>query len=176
MLRGRLDELIQAIKRVPATTIFGVGVRMVADGYGGWDDHHRETFHSTLATVVKLSGSEFRLPPGVPRIPKCHLELVLLAKRVAQHLRTPFISVDTYASNDGPVIGELTATPGAPYYGKMFRLLENFDSELGALWRDNSERLGIAIPLWNDDNPPEKRPSSMPKKSSRAESPPNGVE
>jgi hypothetical protein len=60
-LRGRVDALRKAIKLTPATTIFGVGVRMVAGTM--CEEDHRETFFCTLETVGKLSGTDFRLPP-----------------------------------------------------------------------------------------------------------------
>jgi hypothetical protein len=59
-LRDRLGELRKAIKQIPAKTIFGVGVRLVAGMQ--WDDDHHETFFSTLEAVGKLSGTQFRLP------------------------------------------------------------------------------------------------------------------
>jgi hypothetical protein len=59
-LRDRLGELRKAIKQIPATGIFGVGVRLVAGMQ--WDDDHHETFSATLETVGTLSGTQFRLP------------------------------------------------------------------------------------------------------------------
>jgi hypothetical protein len=61
-LRERPSKLRKAIKSVRANTVFGVGVRLVANSHQ-WDDDHHETFFSTLETVGKLSVVQFRLPP-----------------------------------------------------------------------------------------------------------------
>jgi hypothetical protein len=61
-LRLRLDELRETIKRTPAKTIFGVGVRMTTLRMGGWEEDYRETLNSTLTTVSQLSGTDFLLP------------------------------------------------------------------------------------------------------------------
>jgi hypothetical protein len=59
-LRDRLGELRKAIKQIPAKSIFGVGVRLVAGMQ--WDDDYHDTFFATLETVGNLSGTQFRLP------------------------------------------------------------------------------------------------------------------
>jgi hypothetical protein len=61
-LRSRIDELKETIKRIPATTVFGVGVRMAAQRLGGYGEDYWEAFNSTLATVSSLTGTEFLLP------------------------------------------------------------------------------------------------------------------
>jgi hypothetical protein len=59
-LRDRLDKLRKTIKQIQATSIFGVGVRLVAGMQ--WDDDYCETFFATLEMVGELSGTHFRLP------------------------------------------------------------------------------------------------------------------
>lgn len=60
-LRERLKELRLAIRRIPAKTLFGVGVRLVANSHG-WEDDHHAVHNCTMATVGKLAGTEFKLP------------------------------------------------------------------------------------------------------------------
>lgn len=77
------------------------------------------------------------------RKPNCWRELLQLAKDVSVALNAPFVSVDCYATPQGPVVGELTHTPGAPWHGSMFTFSQQFDLELGAAWRAANDRLGL---------------------------------
>jgi hypothetical protein len=61
---------------------------------------------------------------------------------VTLKLKAAFISVDCYATPTGPVLGELTHTPGAPWYRNMFVFSDQFDQELGHAWKAANERLG----------------------------------
>ena len=99
------------------------------------------------------------IKPSRPCLPKCHKEIVAAAKTISKALKTPFISVDTYATPDGPVIGELTATPGGPYYG-MFTFKTDFDKVLGEAWTDANIRLGRQIPVLNAEIPEVRIPAS----------------
>ena len=84
---------------------------------------------------------------GVPRIPKCSNEILELAKKITLDLNAPFISVDCYATNNGARYGELTYTPGGPWYGTMYRFSNVYDIELGTEWLNALKRLGLEIPL-----------------------------
>jgi hypothetical protein len=88
-----------------------------------------------------------RIEAGVAQAPKCAGEMLELAARIGVALRTPFVSVDCYATPRGPVVGELTFTPGAPYYGRIFRFTREFSAELGAAWHEANMRLGRENPL-----------------------------
>lgn len=83
---------------------------------------------------------------GVHRIPKCAQQILSLARDITVKLRATFISVDCYATQDGAIFGELTHTPGGPWYGSMYRFSEEFDLELGQEWKNAYERLGIPVP------------------------------
>lgn len=84
---------------------------------------------------------------GIHRRPKCYLELINLASQLSCKLKSPFISIDCYASKDGPVFGELTHTPGGPWFGAMYRFSDAFDQELGAAWNEASKKLNMEVPL-----------------------------
>lgn len=75
------------------------------------------------------------LVKGEPYVPSCASELVAAAKKLSKELRTPFVRVDMYATEKGPMFGELTLTPGAAYYGKTYRYSKDFDTYCGLLWQ-----------------------------------------
>ena len=58
-----------------------------------------------------------KLEDGMHRRPQWWVELLDTAQRVSLALRTPFISVDTYASKSGPVIGDLRQRLAGPTSG-----------------------------------------------------------
>lgn len=89
-------------------------------------------------------GSDWKaLQKGRIFVPDCYKNLVIAAKNLAENLDTPFVSVDLYASIDGPVFGELTLTPGGPYYGEMYKFSDKFDFYNGALWQSRKLELEI---------------------------------
>lgn len=101
---------------------------------------------------------------GEPRIPIRWREIVSAAKEISTYLRTGFISVDTYATPEGPVIGELTPVPGGPYYGRLFRFTTEFDAELGRYWEATNKKLGVETPLLTESAFVTKKPPSMPSR------------
>jgi hypothetical protein len=100
---------------------------------------------------------------GTPVVPRCRDDLIRTAKAISLALKTPFISVDLYAGIDGPVLGELTSTPGTPYFGGSFRFTPEFDEELGREWLDALDRLGMAAPLFDDAAQMNMRTTSFPR-------------
>ena len=66
-----------------------------------------------------------------------------MARQVTLKLEAPFVSVDCFATPDGPMLGELTHTPGGPWYQGMYSFSPEFDLELGQAWRDALVRLGL---------------------------------
>lgn len=80
---------------------------------------------------------------GMHRRPKCWQGILEVASQTTLKLEAPFISVDCYATPDGPVVGELTHTPGGPWYGSMYSFSLEFDKELGAAWQAANERLRL---------------------------------
>ena len=83
---------------------------------------------------------------GKPRVPKCAHQLIQLAQQVSLKLKATFVSVDCYASTDGAVLGELTHTPGGPWYQSMYAFSAEFDLELGRAWRAAFNALNLNIP------------------------------
>jgi hypothetical protein len=83
---------------------------------------------------------------GERRKPGCAHEMLDLARQLSLTLKWPFVSIDCYASDKGAMFGELTRTPGGPYYGMMYRFTPEFDVELGAEWRRACDELGMEIP------------------------------
>lgn len=86
------------------------------------------------------------IKPGIPVKPSCHDGLVRAARTVSIALKTPFVSVDLYATNRGPVLGEITLAPGGPYYGKHYRFKPHFDELLGDLWEKAAGDIAAASP------------------------------
>lgn len=84
---------------------------------------------------------------GMHRKPMFAKELIELARTVSLKLMAPFVSIDCYSSKDGPILGELTHTPGGPWYGNMYRFSIEFDRELGRAWHQAASTLDIDVPL-----------------------------
>lgn len=80
---------------------------------------------------------------GTHRRPKCWQGILDVARQTTIKLKAPFISVDCYATPEGPILGELTHTPGGPWYGNMYAFSAEFDRELGTAWREANDRLGL---------------------------------
>ncbi|MEZ2743015.1 ATP-grasp fold amidoligase family protein [Paenalcaligenes hominis] len=85
-------------------------------------------------------------PAGKHRVPQCAHQLIQLAQQLSLKLKATFVSVDCYASTDGGVLGELTHTPGGPWYQNMYIFSPEFDLELGRAWRAAYNALNLDIP------------------------------
>ena len=83
---------------------------------------------------------------GTPLRPSNYLEVLETASAAAKHLDRPFISVDMYTTGSKVFVGELTPTPGAPYFGGIFRFSNDFDLYLGGLMASGYEEKGWEIP------------------------------
>lgn len=81
-----------------------------------------------------------------PRPPAWRGEMVDAVRKLARELRTPFVRIDLYAGEKGPVLGELTSTPGGAYFGTKYRLTPVEDSVLGQAWADAARALGQPLP------------------------------
>ena len=80
---------------------------------------------------------------GTPIKPSCADGILKIAIDITKHLSAPFISVDCYATQSGAMFGELTHTPGGPWYASMYRFSDDFDRELGSAWTNARHRLGL---------------------------------
>jgi len=69
--------------------------------------------------------------PG--RRPSGWREMAEVATEVSRQIPTPFASIDVYSSMRGPLVGEITLTPGAIYYG-AYKLSEAMEKKMAAMW------------------------------------------
>ena len=83
--------------------------------------------------------------PGIHRRPGNWEQLLDAAKRISLFLDVPFVSVDLYSTGDDVVLGELTGSPGGPYFG-LWRFSDEFDVELGGYYEMALGRRGVAVP------------------------------
>lgn len=67
--------------------------------------------------------------------------LLQIAREVTVKLATPFMRVDMYVGDNGPIIGELTPSPGDAFYGNNYRFAESLDLFLGEQWVDAERRI-----------------------------------
>lgn len=105
-----------------------------------------------------------KLQIGDPVIPSCAREMLNVASRTSRLLRTPYCSIDMYASKRGPLIGELTKSPGGPYYAGLFAFSRAFDEELAREWRRASKELSEEIYLIDPADPiPRRSRFALPK-------------
>jgi len=96
-------------------------------------------------------------------VPRHADEMLSKVANLSRLLRTPFCSVDAYDARQGALIGELTPTPGGPYYGGLFSLKEHYDVNLGTLWRSEAEALGQTLPMLTTGDPIPKRSNPFPR-------------
>lgn len=85
--------------------------------------------------------------PQGPRIVPANADQMLkTATEISLRLDTPFCGIDLYTSGTEVIFGELTPTPGPAYHGKMFRLSQEFDHQLGTYWKEGCLKRGLSIP------------------------------
>lgn len=71
-----------------------------------------------------------RRPQGNPYASAGHQAFREAASKVARHVPTPFVRVDLYEAQDGPVFGEITPIPA----GGTSQFVPEWDERLGRLW------------------------------------------
>jgi hypothetical protein len=125
-LGGRVELVLQKATRGPRT----------ADArFRFWDRDLRD-----LGPVRHADRHDPTLP--APR----HAEaLIAVAERLAQQLPGPFVRVDLFEANDGPVFGEVTPHPGGTQ-----RFVPEVDRRLGEAW-ERAEARALARRLRADD-------------------------
>lgn len=72
-------------------------------------------------------------------VPRQWRALLRATRRISLALATPFSRIDLFASNRGPLLGEVTLTPGGAGYSYPFS--EAFDRKLGKAWERAEDRL-----------------------------------
>ncbi|MGP5164291.1 ATP-grasp fold amidoligase family protein [Arthrobacter rhombi] len=80
-------------------------------------------------------------PKGEHDRPEAYEEMLQIASSVTMALGTPFMRVDMFVSPHGPVIGELTPSPGDAFYGNNYKFTDDYDADLGEAWLAAEERL-----------------------------------
>ncbi|MBW8173047.1 hypothetical protein K0651_08305 [Ornithinimicrobium sp. Arc0846-15] len=88
-----------------------------------------------LGQVLKTARMEATLEPPVD-----YAEMMRIARHLSRAVGTSFIRVDLYQTDRGPVLGELTRTPGGtvPYEAEHDRLL-------GEMWEEARYRLELDL-------------------------------
>lgn len=72
---------------------------------------------------------------GSPVPPESYDELRAAATRISRLVASPFARIDLYDSSRGPLLGEVTLTPGGLYYGDHYTLSPAFNRLLGEWWQ-----------------------------------------
>ncbi|MGO0575404.1 ATP-grasp fold amidoligase family protein [Ornithinimicrobium panacihumi] len=143
------EELLEQVGQAPGTLPDDVK----AYAFYGRIGHvllRRAGQHGNLATVasryVDEQGQDLGhdvIPagtdPGIP-LPVSFTEMMDVARHLSRAVALPFIRVDLYDTPDGPVLGELTRTPG----GKQLYRADH-DRALGEFWADARRRLDVDI-------------------------------
>lgn len=63
------------------------------------------------------------------------------AIKISKLIRSPFASIDIYHSTYGPMLGEVTLTPGGIYYGQHYILSDKQEFIMGKMWLKAKEEL-----------------------------------
>lgn len=66
--------------------------------------------------------------------PSLWKQLTQLAQEVSSNIGTPFARIDLFATPHGPMLGEVTLTPGGPYFRQHYSFSNELDKKLGELW------------------------------------------
>lgn len=70
-------------------------------------------------------------------------EMKILASKVATLIGTEFLRVDFYMSGSGPVCGEVTFTPGGPYFEQIETFAAELQIDLGRKWSYSNRLAGV---------------------------------
>lgn len=73
--------------------------------------------------------------------PACWRRFLLAARRISIATPTPFVRVDMYQSEKGPVFGEFTLVPGTFFYEDREKMLPKMSGILGMMWEDAEREL-----------------------------------
>lgn len=68
-------------------------------------------------------------------------EMIKFVEKISKLINTPFASIDIYNSNRGPLLGEVTLTPGGIYYGKHYILSDTQEQLMGMMWANAEQEL-----------------------------------
>lgn len=82
--------------------------------------------------VMTLNPKYVQEGSGIP--PSNAAEIRDIASSVSRIVGTPFSRIDLYNSTRGPLLGEITLTPGGLYYGDHYQLSSAQEQLMGAMW------------------------------------------
>lgn len=71
--------------------------------------------------------------------------LIDFALHVSKLISTPFASIDIYHSKKGPLLGEITLTPGGIYYGQHYILSDTQEAIMGEMWSNAQKEIDILL-------------------------------
>lgn len=94
-----------------------------------------------LVTDGRIRNNSWYIKNGSAEPPAEAEEILSLARRASSALKSPFARIDMYNTITGPIVGELTLTPGAMYYGTSFVLSSSQDYRMGLIWEREASRL-----------------------------------
>ena len=75
--------------------------------------------------------------------PSNYKDLMDFASEVSKLIRVPFASIDVYSTESGPLLGEITLTPGGIYYGEHYILSKAQERLMGRMWLEAKEELKL---------------------------------
>lgn len=75
--------------------------------------------------------------------PSNYKDLMDFASEVSKLIRVPFASIDVYSTKSGPLLGEITLTPGGIYYGEHYILSKAQERLMGRMWLEAKEELKL---------------------------------
>lgn len=68
--------------------------------------------------------------------PRSWRSMLNIARRISVAVPSPFVRVDMYNTEDGPVFGEFTLVPGTFYYEDRERMSPVLSARMGQLWEE----------------------------------------
>ncbi len=114
---------------------------------------------SPMATDMVLL-NEKNARPGAPAIPGNAEQVLEMARKMQRSMDHPFISVDCFTTGDRVILGELTPSPGGPYYDGIFRFSPKLDRALGQCQIEGYSRRGWQLPMI-EGFPPSRKSDSL---------------
>lgn len=103
-----------------------------------------EGFNQIAETDARLCATGCQMiPPVRPRNAEAILEACRILLRAADR---PFMRIDLYTTGERVILGELTPSPGAPYYGSPYFFSPAFDTRLGSMVLEGYRRRGWEVP------------------------------
>ena len=100
-----------------------------------FDSQFRPIYDDRVAFKSELADLE------ISTIPRNWRRLLDVARRASVVVPTPFARIDLFDTTRGPVLGEVTLTPGSFYYPNGHVLSKEENARLGSLWREAEMKL-----------------------------------